>query len=102
MRLGPRDIRRDCLRTSILLLVPFSVTGSVTPQKQGSPGPNTILFSENFDRADSASGLPSGWSVLPVAHRPWVRTARDSTVYGAAPPSLRVDRRLKIFKRNID
>jgi hypothetical protein len=48
------------------------------------------FYHQSFEEISPSTGLPPGWSVIPSWNQPWVLTAADSTIYGAAPPSLRL------------
>ncbi len=52
---------------------------------------DAIVYRESFDHASPATGLPQGWGIGPPEYLPWIKTSADTTVYGAARPSLRVD-----------
>lgn len=51
----------------------------------------SVLYHEDFGRADPMTGLPRGWNKGPPAHVTYFTTARDSELFGRQSPSLRVD-----------
>jgi hypothetical protein len=80
--------RAWALRAAAILFVltPAALTAHAQP-----------LYSEDFSGSHPGSGLPTGWSAGPSAHIPFFTTARDESVFGAAPPSLRVDLPLQVL-----